>query len=91
MPKRLLILVAAAFALAMPAFAEKLTVKTLTGKSIELQVKLTDSVESLKKQVADKEGIPVEQQRIIYAGKTLNDYGITNDVTVQLVLRLRGG
>lgn len=90
-------LVSLALALAGPAFAEKLLVKTLTGKTIELTVALTDTVQSVKAQLQDKEGIPPDQQRLIYAGKQLEDalklseYSITDNATVHLVLRLRGG
>jgi len=72
-------------------------VKTLTGKSIVTDVDTTDTVLTLKKMVADKEGIPVDQQRLIYGGKQLedsrqlSDYNIQRDSTVHLVLRLRGG
>jgi ubiquitin len=95
--KRFLIAILMLLALASPAFAEKITVKTLTGKSIELEVKLADTVSSVMAKIQDKEGIPPEQQRLIYAGKQLDpekkleDYGVANEATVHLVLRLRGG
>jgi ubiquitin len=97
MLKRLMLAALASLMIVSPAFAEKLLVKTLTGKTISLDVKLTDTVEAVKQQVADKEGIPPDQQRLIYAGKqledgkTLADYTITDNATVHLVLRLRGG
>ncbi len=96
MLKKIAIIVLASLALAGTAFAEKLQVKTLTGKTIELTVALTDTVASVKAQVQDKEGIPPEQQRIIYAGQQLEDarklseYGIADNAVVHLVLRLRG-
>lgn len=72
----------------------QLFVKTMTGKTVSIEVEEGESIEDVKAKISEKEGIPPEQQRLIFGGqqledaKTLEDYGVGDDDTFHLVLRL---
>ena len=81
----------------IPRGGMQLFVKTLTGKTVSIEVEEGESIEDVKAKISEKEGIPPEQQRLIFGGqqlqdaKTLDDYDVGDDATLHLVLRLRGG
>ena len=71
--------------------------KTLTGRTMTLNVEANDTIEEVKRRITEKEGIPVGEQRLIFGGKnleserTIADYNIQKESTIHLILRLRGG
>jgi ubiquitin C len=75
--------------------SRQIFIKTLQGKTLTLEVKPEDSIGAIKQRIFEKEGIPVDQQRLVFNGKQLedaqsvNDYNMADGCSVHLVLRLR--
>jgi hypothetical protein len=75
----------------------QLNVKTMSGRTITVEVEPDEAIESLKSKIAAQEGVPAEQQRLVFGSKQLDgrrsvaDYGLGDQSTISLVLRLRGG